>query len=180
MELNVLIELKALLRRSRNSGRSRGFEVDIDIGFLEELWEAQKGRCAVSGLQFTREAYKNAFVKTPFAPSIDRIDSAHGYLKGNVRLDCVVSNFALNQWGDNVLRRISHGVVETEKKVHRAWFRDQRRKLRQAEANAETMIGPELARQRRVIAGLKRILTMGPARLSGAAFAANRTVVARK
>ena len=143
---------------------------------MRALWDAQQGRCAVSGLAFSDERHEDAFVKTPFAPSLDRIDSTAGYLKGNVRLVCMAANFALNQWGDDVLRRLAHGVVETERKVHAAWFRDQRRKLRTAEKQAETMSGKELAKQRQVIAGLKRALTMGPARLGGAALKARRTM----
>ena len=126
----------------------------------------------MSGIAFSSERRSDAFVKTPFAPSLDRIDSSKGYVRGNVRLVCMAANFALNQWGDDILRRLAHGVVETERKIHGAWFRTQRRKLRRAEKEAETMTGEELARQRHVIAGLKRALTMGPARLGGAALKA--------
>tara|TARA_R110002074_G_scaffold246040_1_gene418006 strand:- start:1059 stop:1616 length:558 start_codon:yes stop_codon:yes gene_type:complete len=176
MGLDIAHELKVMLRRARASTKSRGLEVDLDVEYLSDLWEAQGGHCAVSGLPFTRETHTNAFVKTPFAPSVDRIDCSKGYLKGNVRLVCVISNFALNEWGDNVLRRLAHGVVATEKEVHKDWFRDQKRKLRQAEAKAISMTGSDLVSQRRVIAGLKRALTMGPARLGGAAITANRTM----
>src|SRR3546814_15533675 len=85
----------------------------------------------------------------PFAPSLDRIDSGQGYLKGNVRLVCTIANFALNQWGDSVLRRLAHGVVATEKQVERDWFRHQRRKLRKAEKLAESMTGAR-SEERRV------------------------------
>ena len=78
----------------------------------------------------------------------------------------------MNEWGDDVLRRLAHGVVGTERKAQRAWFRNQRRKLRKAEQQAETMRGKELTTQRQVIAGLKRSITMGPARLSGAGIVA--------
>jgi hypothetical protein len=148
--------------------------IDIDLPFLEQLWEEQQGRCAVSDVMFSDECHPNAFVKTPFAASIDRIDSAGGYLRDNVRLVAMIANFAMGQWGHNVLRRLSHGVVETERKVEKAWFRQQRSKLRKAERSAETLQGAALARQKRVIAALKRALTMGPARLGGAAAAANR------
>ena len=166
--------LKAILRRSRRSARSRNLANDIDMEVLRSLWEAQQGRCAVSGLAFSEEGHPHAFVKTPFAPSLDRIDSSKGYVKENVRLVCMAANFALNQWGDGVLRRLSHGVVETERRIHRTWFRSQRRKLRDAEKAAEAMTGKELARQQRVIAGLKRALSMGPSRLEAAARKAQR------
>jgi hypothetical protein len=172
-------ELKAVLIRTRRSARSRNLAVEIGLEFLRSLWDAQQGYCAVSGLAFTDEHHNEAFVKTPFAPSLDRIDSSKGYVKGNVRLVCMAANFALNQWGDDVLRRLAHGVVEKEREVHKAWFRSERRKLRDAEKAAETMAGENLARQRRVIAGLKRALTMGPARLGGAALKAQSSAQKR-
>ena len=148
--------------------------IDIDMSFLELLWKEQQGRCAVSGVLFSDECHPHAFVKTPFAPSIDRIDSTGGYVRDNVRLVCMIANFAMGQWGHNVLRRLAHGVVETERKAERGWFRKQRSKLRSAEKAAEALQGEALTRQRRVIAALKRSLTLGPARLGGAAAAANR------
>ena len=169
-------KLKAILRRTRGSARERNLAMDIAIELLRSLWEEQQGHCAVSGLAFTDETHKAAFVKTPFAPSLDRIDSSRGYLKGNVRLVCMAANFALNQWGDDILRRLAHGVVETERQAHKTWFRDQRRKLRKAEKAAETLTGKEQAQQQRIIAGLKRSITMGPARLGGAALKAHRTI----
>ena len=175
MKKDPSAELKAVLSRARRSARSRNLTIEVDLEFLRSLWEAQQGCCAVSGLAFTDEQHEEAFVKTPFAPSLDRIDSSKGYMKGNARLVCMAANFALNQWGDEVLRRLAHGVVEKEREVHRAWFRDRRRKLRDAEKAGETMAGEGLARQRRVIAGLKRALTMGPARLGAAALKAQRS-----
>jgi hypothetical protein len=68
----------------------------------------------------------------PFSPSIDRIDTVGGYTTDNVRLVCVAANFALNQWGDDVLRRLAHGVVKTERKIEKAWYAQQRRKLRKS------------------------------------------------
>jgi hypothetical protein len=111
-------------------------------------------------------------VKTPFEPSLDRIDSSGGYTRTNVRLVSMVSNFAMGQWGADVLRRLAHGVVETERKVNAKWFRDQRRKLRRAEQAAAAMRGEALSRQKRVIAGLKAALTKGPARLGAAGIKA--------
>ncbi len=176
MKIDLTTELKAVLNRARRSAKSRDFSIAVDLEFLHSLWEAQKGCCAVSGLAFTNEQHEGAFVKYPFGLSLDRIDSSKGYVQDNVRLVCVVANFALNQWGDDVLRRLAHGVVSKEREVHRVWFRDQRRKLRDAEKVSEAMTGKDLARQRRVIAGLKATLTKGPARLSGAALKASRRV----
>jgi hypothetical protein len=173
MTLDPTTVLRAILRRTISRAKARNFAIDVDLEFLLSLWKAQQGCCAVSGYAFSDEFHKDAFVKTPFAPSLDRIDSSKGYVKENVRLVSMIANFAMGQWGHDVLRRFAHGVVETERKVHSAWFRKQRRKLRNAERAAESMNGEELVRQKRVIAGLKRAITMGPARLGGAALLAH-------
>jgi hypothetical protein len=41
---------------------------------------------------------------SPYAPSLDRIDSARGYEIDNIRWVCVAVNFMMNQWGDEVFR----------------------------------------------------------------------------
>ncbi len=170
LNLDPEIVLRKVLNRARGRARVRTLDFDVDMAHLLSLWREQKGRCAVSGLSFTEEWKGESFVKTPFGPSLDRIDSSKGYMQENVRLVCMAANFALNQWGDDILRRLAHGVVDTERKVHQAWFREQRRKLRRAEKQAATLSGKSLERQKRVIAGLKAAITKGPARLSGAAI----------
>lgn len=167
--MDAQVELKKALAGARR--RSKRCTITLDDLFT--LWDRQDGRCAVSGIEFHDEAYPKALVKRPFAPSLDRINPDKGYTPDNVRLVCVSANFARNQWNDNVLRRLAHGIVETERKQEKAWFREQRRKIRDAERLAESMIGRDLDRQKRKIAALKRALTMGPARLKGAAIIAN-------
>ena len=41
--------------------------------------------------------------RAPFAPSIDRVNCARGYLFDNVRLTCQIANLAMNVWGAEVL-----------------------------------------------------------------------------
>ena len=161
--------LRKALNRARSSARARWRAFDLDMTFLRGLWDMQAGRCAVSGIPFHGERHDGAFVKTPFGPSLDRRDNAKGYTKDNVRLVCMAANFAMNQWSDNVLRRLAHGVVETERRAEKSWFKEQRRKLRRVERAAQTMTGEELARQEGVVAGLKASITLGPARLRGRA-----------
>ncbi len=165
--------MKALLRkalsRASRSAQNRNRQFDLTMEFLLKRWNEQGGRCAVSGIDFTTERHDEAFVKTPFGPSIDRIDNAGGYTADNVRLVCMVANFAMNQWSDDVLRRLAHGVVETERSEERAWYKEQRKKLDDAQQQAERLTGKQLKHQKSIIAGLKRSITMGPARLRGAA-----------
>jgi hypothetical protein len=115
-------------------------------------------------------------VKRPFSPSIDQVIPNEGYTLQNTRITCVAANFAMNQWGLAILRRVAHGVVAHEQEEasgERAWFIRQKAKLQEAEQLALSMTGKTLETQRHRIAGLKRAITMGPVRLSDAAVKAN-------
>ena len=115
-------------------------------------------------------------VKYPFAPSLDRVVPARGYVAENVRFVCTAANFAMNQWGVDVLRRLAYGVVETEQKAYKDWYKRQRRKLRMLEKRAEGLTGVERTKQNQRIAGVKRALTLGPTRLSATAGKAKETL----
>jgi hypothetical protein len=71
------------------------------------LWEDQKGLCAVSGLRMTW--YKGKALPTSI--SIDRIDSAKGYTKVNVRLVCYAVNVFRNRWSDDDMYAIATAIV---------------------------------------------------------------------
>jgi len=62
---------------------------NIDLGYLMDLYDRQKGFCALSGIFMTYEAGAGR-VNTNI--SIDRIDSNVGYIRGNVQLVCDVVN----------------------------------------------------------------------------------------
>ena len=66
--------------------------------------------CAVSGVPLSRTgAFAGA--PDPWAPSIDRIENRHGYLKDNVRVVSLVANLAMNRWGYDVMLRLAKAVV---------------------------------------------------------------------
>ncbi len=93
----------------------------------------------------------------------------------NTRLVCTAANFAMSQWGDEVLRRLSYGLAAKEREPAQRWYQRQKRRLREYEKLAESMNGEELRKQKQRIAGLKRALTMGHVKLSTAAHRAKRT-----
>lgn len=69
--------MKVLLSKKRDA-RS-----ELDIQFLTELWDKQKGLCAISGLPMT---YKAGEGKVNTNVSIDQIIPGMGYTKDNVQL----------------------------------------------------------------------------------------------
>lgn len=150
---------------------------DLTVESLRNVWVAQRGRCALTGLQFHDERHVEAQVKEPFAPSLDRIDSSRGYVEGNVQIVCSAANFAKGQWGLDVLRRVARGVVAAERTQERAWYASRRSQLKKAEAALAGLTGAEGERQKRVVAGIRASMTKGPA---GEAGAGRRASQARK
>lgn len=101
----ILIET---LRARLHSAKSRvgGSACQITLDDLIDLAKQNGWRCALTGLPFEldRAGVGNAM---PFGPSIDRKESSKGYTKDNVRVVCLAVNYALNEWGDDVFRKIS-------------------------------------------------------------------------
>lgn len=103
------ISARTLLGRARAGAKMRGKFFALTERHVAALIERAEGRCEVSGVPFSALRIGKS---APFAPSIDRIDSAKGYSIENCRLVCYVVNIALHEWGDAVLRRIARGIVE--------------------------------------------------------------------
>jgi hypothetical protein len=155
----------------------------IEPEFVAKLYDDQRGCCAVSGIEFNLERIPDALVKHPFAPSIDRRRSSGGYTEDNVRLVCVAANFGMGQWGEEVFMAIARAAVAREIEERRNpapgddkdWYVRQREKIAAAEAVSDKLPTSEQVKLRQRVAGLKRALTMGPARLRIAAARAKAT-----
>ncbi len=141
----------------------------LTLDALTELYEAQAGCCALSGLQFHDETFPDALVKKPFSLSIDRIDPASGYTPENVQLVLVAVNFARNQWGDDVLRQISWAVTEHEKKNTAEWRKQITASIKKLESEIPSASSDRRLHLSRRIAGLKASLKKGQSRLRSAA-----------
>lgn len=67
--------------------------------------------CALTGSYFVPEEGDR---RSPFLPSVDRIDPSLGYVHGNVRIVCLLVNVAMSNWGYEPLRKIAHRIVARE------------------------------------------------------------------
>ena len=93
----------------------RNKEINIDIDYIMEVWNNQKGICPFTGWKL--ELPKNSSV---FADgdrmrraSLDRIDSNKGYVKGNVRFISVMANNCKNNFTDKEVRLFCEAVSNT-------------------------------------------------------------------
>ena len=61
-----------------------GHELDITIDDIKDLWVKQNGRCHWLGIEMSLEDVN--IKNSPFAPSVERVDSSVGYVKDNIVL----------------------------------------------------------------------------------------------
>jgi hypothetical protein len=111
---DLLKQLRQLRVRCRlNAKGRRAIDFDLTEPDVMALAESANWRCAVTGLRFSNEVIAN---RRPYAPSIDRIDSALGYTKDNCRLVCAAVNIALNVWGETVFATLAAGYKRQRSK----------------------------------------------------------------
>lgn len=107
----ICYKLKDARRKCRRADKNlhigtkkRDRLIDREVTITEEeliaLWDKQGGLCAISDMSMTHE-FKNLR-----SASIDRIDSAKGYVHGNVQLVCQWVNYAKNNHSDAEIRAV--------------------------------------------------------------------------
>lgn len=105
-----------LNRYARRRAKRKNLKYDLTIDFLQQLWKLQNGLCAVTKLPLILSKEKGQQKPLPFGPSIDRINPKIGYVKGNVRLVCYISNCCLHDFGIEIFHCIAnayiHNVIE--------------------------------------------------------------------
>ena len=99
-EMRLHGKLYRCVHQARKRAERKGFDIDIDVRFLADLYLAQGGLCALTGLRM--ETGPAPDLRTnPHAVSLDRIDNARGYTRDNVRLVVWAINWALGEWGES-------------------------------------------------------------------------------
>jgi len=78
--------------------KARKLEFNIDIDYINYLYENQKGKCYWFGVDLIPSYHK----KHPQQPSLDRIDNKKGYIKGNIALCCYSANMGRNDTDVNI------------------------------------------------------------------------------
>lgn len=85
------------------SARNRFHEFNLDLPYLKELWETQRGICPYSKIELILPEYKKQIKNTFQRASLDRIDSSIGYLKGNVQYVSTSINYLKGELSNNEL-----------------------------------------------------------------------------
>lgn len=90
----------------------KNIDCNIDLQYLHELWDKQKGLCALSGIPMT---YYFDSGRVPTNLSVDRIDSSLGYIKGNIQLVCMAVNQMKNGLTVEQLKYFCKSILEYKK-----------------------------------------------------------------
>lgn len=79
--------------RIRACAKQRNKTFTIDIDYAWSLYEAQKGRCRLSGAKLYLAKSSKDLLNGKNTASLDRIDSSKGYEAGNVQWVHVIVNY---------------------------------------------------------------------------------------
>ena len=90
--------LRSRIKVAKARVRKKGHIFSLSLDEAVQIWEEQKGSCAVTGLYMTHTASN-----FEFAASLDRIDNNLGYDKSNVRLVCSRVNTMRNDLDTEML-----------------------------------------------------------------------------
>lgn len=92
-------KLSWMLRGVRSRSKAKRIPFDIDIDYLNDLWNANDGCCALTRIPFQLGPGERKGRMHKYGPSLDRIIPKLGYIKGNVRLITNHMNVALSDYG---------------------------------------------------------------------------------
>lgn len=101
--------LKEVLSSARCRAVKKKLEFNISLEYLKSLWNKQRGKCSITGLDMTH-IILNGKMRTSL--SIDRIDSNKGYTVDNVQLVCIVANMMKNNMTLNELKYFCNLIVQ--------------------------------------------------------------------
>ncbi len=99
-----------LFNNTKKRATLKGVEFALELDDLLLIAKRSGGQCEVSQIPFDFSSSPEKGYRRPYYPSIDRKDARRGYNKDNCRLVCVAVNYAMNIWGEHVLRAIANGI----------------------------------------------------------------------
>lgn len=111
-DANSTLLAKHAYRTAKKNAINRKVEMSLTLDDMLVLAQESGGCCALSGIRFDFSAKEGSSWRRPFIPSVDRIDPTKGYVPGNVRLVCVAVNYAMSDWGEDVLKLVALGLCE--------------------------------------------------------------------
>lgn len=115
LPVDVVRCMRIAYHHTKKNAKTR--QIDFTLSRDEFLVIAVRaaGRCEISAIPFTLGEARGRYERRPWAPSIDRIDSAKGYSVTNCRLVCIAVNLAMNTWGIDTLQTMARALYLNSK-----------------------------------------------------------------
>lgn len=98
--------LSVALKSCQARAAKRGWAFELDAAWLDEQLAQQGYCCALTGIPFFTR-FRGKTKVHPFTPSIDRINSKHGYTRANARLVVFAVNAMMMDWGEEVFAQVA-------------------------------------------------------------------------
>lgn len=95
--------LKARVAAKAKEGRKLGFNLTPE--YIQKVFDECEGKCSITKLPFAMEIGKGK-KRNPFRPSVDRILSSKGYVKGNIQIVLTIVNTMKMDYTDDVLHPV--------------------------------------------------------------------------
>lgn len=106
--------IKPLFMAAQKNARARELPFELSMEDVQALIVASDGRCTVTGIALSIDRGTlpaGRKMRRPWAPSLDRIDSSIGYVTSNCRIVCCAANYAMSQWGEDVLIEMAKAIA---------------------------------------------------------------------
>ena len=105
-------QLSLMLYRSRRRAEEKGLPHDLDYEYLQEIAPTH---CPYSGVKLRWKIQTGSGIKQtnhPDSPSLDRIDSSKGYVKGNVAIVAFRANTIKNNATEQELIQMGRRIAQ--------------------------------------------------------------------
>lgn len=94
------------------SAKRRDKDTNLDTTYLKSVYDGQEGICPFTGIKMNLPKRSRYGINgDPYKASLDRIDNAKGYRKGNVRFVSYMANIARSSFTDEQLIEFCRRVV---------------------------------------------------------------------
>jgi hypothetical protein len=97
------VALKNRVAAHEKKGRKMTF--NLTAKYIQDKFNACEGKCAITNLPFSMELGTKGN-RNPFRPSVDRINSKKGYVKGNIQIILAIVNTMKMDYTDDVLHPV--------------------------------------------------------------------------